>query len=571
MKQKTFSRTHKFFIFPVIVISVLTLLSTRLIHLQVIQGYYLREVSEQNRVFAKKILANRGIFLDRFSKPLVYNKPEYFLLSDPKQLYSQRESIDEAEAMEWSATSSASIFRESYREYLYPEALSQVIGYVGQVSREDLENNSQLHMQQVIGKTGLEAVYERQLAGIDGVKEYEVNARGELLREVSEKPARSGENITLSLDPELTQFAYQLIKDKKASVLIGDSETGEILSLISTPTYNPNLFTVPVDGEAQRAERKKQVSAYFSNPDKLFFNRSLAGGYPPGSVFKPITALAGLDAQAFDKDSTVLDEGILKVGEFEYRNWYFRQFGRSEGQISLVRALARSNDIYFYKAAELIGPERLAKTSRMFGFGSPTGIELPAEASGVVPDPEWKERVIGEKWYLGNTYHFGIGQGDLLVTPVQVFQSIGVFANNGMSCKPTLLHTTQHSCKEFGFSQDNIDTVVEGLTQACSVGGTGFPFFEWNSQKEYKVSCKTGTAEFGESDENGNRRTHGWFIAFVDFSSIVGQDTENTEYPSKISVVVLIESDDQMKFKEGSKDAAPVAFEIFNWIEENRF
>lgn len=560
---------------PSLVGGVLSILLLRAFDLQIVQGKELKDVAEQNRVFRRRVIANRGVIFDRLGKQLVFNKPIFYLLHNPKQLYTQRDIISEDQALEQLTASPSSIFSEQYREYLYPEALSQLTGYVAPVTKEDLDNSDHFHLHQSIGKVGLEAVYEDKLAGHDGEVVYETNAKGEIIREVSQRPPISGEHLYTSVDGELTNYIFSLMKDKKGAVLVGDSLTGEVLSLVSTPTFNANVFTKPSLNEAEELGKKQQLASFFQNEDKLFFNRSLAGGYPPGSVFKLVTALGGLETGVFDEETTVLDEGVLKVGDFEYGNWYFSQYGRTEGTIGLVKAISRSNDIFFYKAAEWLGPDKLAEIARLVGFGKKTGIELPAEASGIVPDPSWKEKTIGEKWFLGNTYHFGIGQGDLLVTPAQVFQSLTVFANSGKVCTPTLIKGKTSNCQNLSVSQESLDLIRQGMEGACSAGGTAFPFFPWNQTKENKVYCKTGTAEFGAADGRGHRKTHGWFVAFSDLQTqdepeTEGETVEKDKYPKRIMVVVLVESDATQPFREGSKDAAPIALSIMNWIEEFR-
>lgn len=550
-----------FLLFPVVIFSLLFL---RLFDLQIVQGQELRELSEQNRFFKKRVLASRGVLIDRFEKPIVINKPVYYQLSQPKRLYSERTLISNAEALRLLAVHPESVFTEQYREYLFPQALSQVTGYVGKVTKEDLDADQSLHLNQIIGKTGVERVFEQELRGVDGVETFELNAKGEIQRSISVQPPQAGQDVLLSIDAELSQKAYELLGEKKGAVIVGDAETGELLALVSSPTYNPNRFTLPTITKEEELQRKAELQNFFEDPQKLFFNRTLAGAYPPGSVFKLVTALAGLELNKFDTDTTVVDEGVLKVDEYQFGNWYYRQYGRVEGAVNVVKAISRSNDIYFYKAAEWIGPTELANFSRLFGLGTKTGIELPAEASGTVPDPAWKERVIGEKWYLGNTYHFGIGQGDLTVTPLQVFQYTTAFGNKGKMCQPTLLKGKSGNCKELTLDEGHLQTVREGMIQACSSGGTGYPFFEVNAQREEKVACKTGTAEFGAANEKGHRRTHGWFTAIADVSN----GTSN--YPHKIVFTVLVESDEEQPFKEGSRDAAPIAFELLKWIEEQR-
>ncbi|MFZ1721317.1 MAG: penicillin-binding transpeptidase domain-containing protein, partial [Microgenomates group bacterium] len=278
-------------------------------------------------------------------------------------------------------------------------------------------------------------------------------------------------------------------------------------------------------------------------------------------------------------------------------------------------------------AAEWIGPSQLAELARMFGFGTVSGLELNSEVAGTVPDPAWKERVIGERWFLGNTYHFGIGQGNVLVTPLQVAQMTQAMANHGALCRPHVLNTSSENatvsqvtpdCTELGIAEEHLELVVKGMLDACSPGGTGFPFFEHNNAirsqldqatayREIEagaVACKTGTAEFGAVDSEGYKSTHAWFTSLFsvpDFENIeidfsreeqiasdeaipasesnqygtvnrlewLGKVLENKSYPKNIVILVLVESNEGSPYKEGSSDGGPVAKRIFDFIYGN--
>lgn len=278
-----------------------------------------------------------------------------------------------------------------------------------------------------------------------------------------------------------------------------------------------------------------------------------------------MTALAGLEYGSFDRDTTVDDEGVLTVGDYSYENWYWRQYGGTEGVISIVRAIARSNDIFFYKAAEWTGPQRLADFARLMNLGQSTKSGLPGEQAGLVPDPIWKQQHFGETWFLGNTYHMGIGQGDVLVTPIQLQTIVSAVAARGRLCRPQLLLDNAPICQELSLQDESLAIVKEGMRQACQSGGTGFPFFD----AEYEVMCKTGTAEFGEANEQGYRPTHGLFALAVTKQP---RDSELSavELQTDIVITVLVESDDHDLYKEGSQDAAPVARTIADWWWANR-
>ena len=469
--------------------------------------------------------------------------------------------IDRDTALNYLATDSAKILSSDYREYLFP-ALSHVLGYLSDDK----------------GQMGLEKKFNDRLAGIDGVKEFEVNARLKKQKLLRRTETQVGQDLNTSLDPELSTIAMEAMQGQKGTVLISDARSGKILTLISSPSFDNNLFTDKDLSPEQKSKQQDEINRLLADPAQSMFNRSIAGSYPPGSIFKLVTALAGLESGKIDRDTSVLDEGVLKVDDFEYRSWYYWNYGKTEGEVNLLKALARSNDIYFYKVAEWVGADTLAETARQFSFGQATLLELSSQASGLVPDPKWKEETVGEKWYLGNTYHFGIGQGDLLVTPLQIQQFIQALANQGQMCQPSLLKSEPANCHNIGVKDSSLDLVLTGMMQACNQGGTAFPFFERNSRvyneantaaqnlNKGAVACKTGTAEFGAADEKGTRSAHGWWVGMVNPS--YAKATEGM--PERIVITVLVESDEADQIKEGSYDAAPVGKKILDWIEENR-
>lgn len=624
-------RSAKLLVFIFGVSFVLGALVLRLYDLQVVRGGVYRAQADDNRFFTERVTSNRGSLFDRYNQPLVVNLPEYYLITNDKALYSQHEHLEYQEALAHMATESASVGYSLRRKYLYPEVFAHTLGYVGAVSAEDLQSRGNLHPTDMVGKLGLEKTLDDKLRGQAGSKIYEINALGEKQRLVGEKPQVAGLDIKTTLDPYLSQVAYEAMAEQRGAVVIMDADTGDILSLISKPSFDANLMTSHYVDEQSERTRLKAVQEMIKNPLQLFFNRAIGGSYPPGSVFKPITAIAGLDSQALNAGTEVVDKGVLEVGEYSFSNWYYTQYGRVEGAISLERALARSNDIYFYKAAEWIGPTKLADTARAFGLGRRTGVTLSGEASGVVPDPAWKEKTLGEPWYLGNTFHFGIGQDNLLVTPIQMASMTQAFAKQGNLCKPRITELDAIECSSLSYQTQDIDLVLQGMLGACSSGGTAFPLFEHNRQylrddldpeeniDRGAVACKTGTAEFGATDAKGYKKTHGWFIAIVgvDRQVLLGEDSQLSEqsdevvkqesstettaselsasesallnssqqdlktsdprsewlslirqnnFPKRLAIAVLVESDEEQPYKEGSREVAPIVEKIVSWI-----
>ena len=396
-----------------------------------------------------------------------------------------------------------------------------IVGYVSEVNQGELGCFEGLCYSPgtLIGRSGVEQVFEERLRGRDGGRLVEVDSAGNEVRELGKNLSERGSDIQLSLDSRLQKIMYDAFSLRQGSAVMIDMQ-GKVLGLVSTPSYDP-----------------LQITNYLADTSKQYFlNRAISGTYPPGSVFKLVSAMAGLAEGKIESETQFFDTGEIRVGAYRYGNWYFDQYGRTEGSIDLVKALARSNDIYFYKVGEEVGVEGLVKWARLFGLGEKTGIELPGEVSGLVPDALWKERKTGEKWFLGNTYHLAIGQGDLLVTPLQIARmTLGVVS--GRLCQVSILKNKEVECRDLGIKTEDIATVREGMRQVCAVGGTAFPFFNF----EPWVLCKTGTAQHGgqKSDED---KPHAWIT--------VAYPGENPE----MILVVMLEA-----AGEGSAEAGPVA------------
>lgn len=595
----------------------LGLLVFRVIDLQGFQGSWFADISYQNRLFKTEIPAERGVFLDRYGDLLAINQRAYYQILDPKVLYSKTKPLNKDEALALSIEKPFEVNYALQRQYLRPFSMAHVLGYVTGITADDLKTGKNYSLTDSLGRLGLEAYFDDAVKGRKGYREFEINALGKKLSEAEVVEPVIGKNIQTTLDPYLSTVAWKKMGEKTGAVVILDADNGQVLSLVSTPAFDSNLFS-PATAEDEQTAKLNELRMALANEKKLFFNRAVSGTYPPGSIFKLVTALAGLENGAFDTQTTVDDQGILEVGEYRYANWYYTQYGRTEGLISLVRAIARSNDTFFYKAAEWLGADKLDKQADLMGFGKLTGIQLAGEKAGLVPSPAWKEKTLGEKWFLGNTFHMGIGQGDLLVTPLQQAQMVGVFSNGGELCKPSLVLDKQTvSCSSIGAKEENLLAIEEGMIGACSTGGTAYPFFPWNQKRLSQlgatlpankliqngvVACKTGTAEFGAEDERGYRKTHAWFTMTVggvkhlleEQIKVLGESTMNKSlkidttneadrdlalekqlwlekikefgFADNLVIVVLVESDETQPFMEGSRDAAPVAYAIWQWM-----
>lgn len=455
------------------------LLVFRLINLQVIHGQRNLELSEGNRVKIERVKAPRGIIYDRNGEALVYN--------------AQRNTPGEVDFAPTPGVPGASLTRE----YLYGEILAHLIGYVN----VDYQ-----------GVAGLEKEYDELLAGQDGGEIIETSADGSKLRELGKYEPVPGENLYLRIDLQLQKAAYEALGDKKGAVVVSQPQTGEILALVSRPSFNPN-----------------NIKEILHDPDQPLFNRATNGVYPPGSIFKIVTAAAGLETGQITKDTLIEDTGEIRINQYRYGNWYFDRTGQTEGLVDVVKALKRSNDIFFYRLGEKTGPRQIVNWAKAFGLG---------QWIGYLPDPA------NEPWFLGNTYHLAIGQGKVGITPLQANLMTNVIANGGKLCEPQFRSDSAGQCQEIGLSEKTIEVIKEGMKEACQEGGTSLRFLDLG----FPVACKTGTAEFGSPTD----LTHAWFTMFA--------PADNPE----ISITVLVEAGG-----EGSQVAAPIAKEILKkWLEE---
>jgi len=510
MKINFFLFFYLFFIFIFFLIFFI-----RLFQLTIVKGNYYWTLSENNRLREIIIEPERGEIFDRKGFSLVKNTP-----ADIPHLekYLQKKNLE---------------MIKSPRVYQLPEIIAPFIGYQQLADQQDLINDNCQHKLkpgEKVGKKGVEKLLDCDLRGIEGKMLVEIDAQGKFLRLVNLIPSQPGNNIKLSLDLELQKKAYDLVKDKKAAVVALKPKTGEILVLVSTPSFNP----------------AETIANYFSDKNKPLFNRATEGVYPPGSLFKLIIATAALEEGAINEKTQIEDTGILHAGSLTFGNWYYLQYGKTEGMVDIVKAIRRSNDIFFYKAGEKTGVNKIKKWAEIFGLGKATGIGLDEE-EGLIPSAFWKEETIKDRWYLGDTYNLSIGQGYVGVTPLQMAMVTSVFANNGYLCQPKLLKDEKPNCKKLPISQKTLNLVREGMKEACSPGGTGWPLFEFKIKNEkgkieqIQTACKTGTAE--TPDKTG--QPHAWITVFAPY--------ENPE----IVLTILIEEGGQ-----GSDVAGPIAKEL---------
>lgn len=403
------------------------------------------------------------------------------------------------------------------RDYLYGTELSHVTGYLGKISPDELRKYKiyGYRMRDFIGKDGIERSYNDYLKGTDGGLQVEVDAKGREKRVLAVKEPRPGSDISLSIDIRLQKFCDSLFAEKRGVVIVMDAATGAVLALLSHPDFNANAFVKP--------NNFRQISRLLSDSNAFpMMDRAIGGRYPLGSVFKIVVATAALESGNFDENKTLFCNGSFSVGNRIFRCW--KEKGHGHQQIK--DAMKHSCNVFFYQLGLIIGVNEISKYAFRFGLGRPTGIDLPGEASGFVPTPSWKRRNRKEPWFKGETANYSIGQGYLLVTPIQVVRLVSAIANGGKLVQPFLVEkiediSLRHPEPEsMRLDRSTIETVKTALKMAINFAhGTGF----YARSKNVVISGKTGTAQ------NPLGKSHAWFVGFAPF-----------EKP-RISVVVFIE------------------------------
>ncbi len=541
---------------------VILILFLKLFSLQIVEGNHFRSLSNSNRIRTIVVHAPRGAVFDRTGKPLVFNVPGFRKTSNGKITLISKE-----EAIALLAGGEKNLEFDSLRQYPYVDAFSHVLGYTGQISQEELKLDkfADYKSGDLIGKMGIEQYYESTLRGVDGRELVEVDSKGKTIRKLGQTDPIPGQNITLNLDLKLQNVAFDAMKNIEKGAIVVSTPKGEVLTLISKPSFNPNLFTLPVASESAQKNIEKVI---FDTKGRPLLDRAIGGTYPPGSTFKLVVATAGLTDKIIDENFQIEDVGTINVGVFSFSNWYFTQYGKTDGIVNVVKGIKRSNDIFFYKLAEKVGVNKISEFAQKFGLGKTLGIDLAGEAEGLVPTTSWKEKTIHEPWYLGDTYHYGIGQGYLLTTPLQVNGWTQGIANGGQVFEPHLLKSSNPKSKSSKFlDEKTISLVKEGMIENCSPGGIAWPLFDFkikNSKlkidgrnflevpeatvsaqfsdyRKVTVACKTGTAQHGEETSI----PHAWITLFA------------PAFDPQIVVTVLAEDSG-----EGSNVAAPIAKKI---------
>jgi len=438
-------------------------------------------------------------------------------------------------------------------------SLSHILGYVGKLSPEELKEYYEKGYlpSDSLGKTGVEKTYESYLRGVYGRKRIEVNAQGIEQAVLAEEPPTAGLHVILSIDSEMQKNLEYLIKKRlvkqgksKVAGIVMNPQNGEILALVSLPSFDNNDFSGGIDVAT--------YNSYLQDEDHPLFNRAISGTYPSGSVIKPAIASAALQEGVINANTSILSVGGLAVGPWFFPDW----LSGGHGQTNVRKSIAWSiNTFYYYIGGGYgdfvgLGVKRITDYLKKFGFGDKLGIDIPAEASGFLPSKEWKEEVKGEHWYIGDTYNLSIGQGDFLTTPLQIASMTATVANGGTLYKPHLVHGVIDSLldeeQDFeaevissGFiDKNNIETVRLGMKDCTDYGSC------WDLRGlSISSGGKTGTAQW-----SNNKNTHAWFTSFAPF-----------DHP-QIVVTILVEEGG-----EGSEVAEPIAGEFYKWWIENRY
>jgi penicillin-binding protein 2 len=587
------------------------ILTIQLVRMQVFEVDEYQQRAENNRLRELQVLPLRGLIYDRNGAPLVQNVANYTAVITPADLPDDKEKKEEVfarlgEVLNIPAQEIAQKVREedgnpyeavvikdeldrdtalvlkeltpnlpgvelrveARRRYPSADLTSHIVGYVGRISEEEyasLRPRGYIFNDQV-GKTGIEADYEDILRGRPGEELAEVDASGRQLDVLDARAAQPGQSVFLTIDLELQRQAADALRafmgsSDNATAVVMDVKSGEILAMVSLPAFDNNLFSSAIS--------QQELDDLLNQPGKPLVNHAIAEMYAPGSTFKTITGLAALQEGVATTGTVITSKGYITV-ENEYDPnvvYYFRDWA-ALGALDFYRGVAMSSDVYFYylaggKADEGfrgLGEDRLAQYARAFGLGELTGVDLPGESPGIVPDARWKEQNWGETWYVGDTYSFGIGQGYLAVTPLQLVNATAAIANGGTLLQPRLVKEIQddhgNTLAAFGaearrqvpVSADYLAVMREAMRQSVDSGVA-------SSAKVAGLSIggKTGTAEFGERDADGKYETHGWFVGFAPF-----EDPE-------IAVAVFVQRGG------GFQNAAPVAARIFDYYFNQRY
>lgn len=524
------SFTRRMMVLGGLKVGLLSTLAARLYYLQVVESAKYTMLAEENRISLRLIAPSRGPITDRFGVPLAMNQQNYRVVVVSERTKNIPETLDKIsqivpltdgdrrrvlrevqrkrrfvpvtvrENLTWEQVATlemnmpdlpgASIDVGEIRYYPFAEATAHILGYVGAVSEAELNGDPVLSLPGFrIGKGGLEKFHEKNLRGTAGTSQLEVNAVGRVIRELSRDEGQPGREVQLTIDIGLQQFCQKrLAEEQSAAAVVMDVHTGAIYALASHPTYDPNQFTMGISAELWEE--------LLSNPTTPLTNKAVAGQYPPGSTFKPVVALAALEAGLVGPRHTVHCPGWMELGDHRFHCW--KKHGH--GSVDMVAALRDSCDVFFYDLARRLGVDRIAEMAQRFGMGHASGLDLPHERPGLIPTREWKKRALNATWTQGESLIASIGQGYVLATPMQLATMTCRLANGGFAVKPHLTKQVKGVTTEttawpgLGVKKENLDVVLAGMNAVTNVQG-GTAFKARITEPGFEMAGKTGSAQ----------------------------------------------------------------------------
>ena len=564
--------TRRMFILSSLKIAVFIGIICRLFYLQISENIKWRSLSDKNRLREWKMPPQRGIIEDYFGEKIAKNSQVFQLHMIPEDVpnleelffrlskiidFNERkksnlikrlkkrkpwEPIIISDNLSWSEFSRLNLFLHETpgikpvvsiaRKYIEDGSFSHIIGYVSAVSVKDLENSALLRKINIpglkTGKNGLEKSLNEDMIGKPGLQRFEVNAYGKRIKELKFVEGTAGKNYRTTLDIDVQQFTSELLKDKSGSICVMDIYTGDIIAMVSSPTFDANKFVHGID--------TKDWQDLINDDKKPLINKSIAGLYPPGSTIKPLVALSALENDVISPNTTTECKGVIELYGHTYHCWK----EKGHGFLRLREGIKQSCDIYFYEVARRLGVDRLAETANKFGLGNKVFDILDEERTGLVPSTKWKLKNIGRGWLLGETLLAGIGQGYFQVTPIQLCLMTAQLANGGYKIKPKIIYneqalqsTTDASREQFGQlyrNQENVKFVLDAQFGATNEP-MGTSYRSRHVKPEYIFAGKTGTSQtrsiteeerelkIKQKDLPYKRRDHALFTAFAPYKN----------------------------------------------------
>lgn len=569
--------------------AIFLILLLRLWHLQILNADDYRSMSENNRLRFVPIAASRGAIMDRNGKVLVSNRPSFSLAVVPQEVKDKdslldrlstllgldRGELDErwkkikGRAKYYPVVLASNITRDQVeiieenrlrlpgvevemkpvREYAANLLAAHLLGYIGEISDEEIDRKGfeDYNLGDYIGKNGIERSWEHELHGDDGGRQLEVDARGRVLRTISESYPTVGNSVVLTIDAAVQKQAEAAFGEQAGAAVALDVNSGEVLAFVSNPAFDPSLFSGKLPADIWKS--------YLDDKRHPLENKALTGQYPPGSTFKVITALAGLEAGLINDSTSVTCRGSYELGGSTFKCWN----KSGHGSTNLKKSLRESCDVYYYTLGEKLGVDLIAQTARKFMLGAPMGVGLSNEKPGLIPTAEWKQKRFGKRWYHGETMPVSIGQGAVLMTPIQMASMIATVANDGTVYRPFLVKRIVDAdgklLKEFkpeiinrtGISPDKFRLIKQGLFAVVNEpGGTG----SMARLYDVRVAGKTGTSQVVKMRDSKRGtpyqfRDHALFVAFAPYDK------------PEIAVAVVVEHGEH-----GGAAAAPIAGRI---------